>query len=526
MTGETVTSHPSSDPSQAATASTSPTVDLLVVGGGINGAGIALDALGRGLNVRLVEQQDFASATSSNSSKLIHGGLRYLEYYEFRLVKEALAEREVLLHKAPHLVKPMRFILPHRPHLRPAWMIRCGLFLYDTLGGRSTLARSKGLRFHRTNPLNSRLKKGFEYTDCWVDDSRLVVTNLLDARERGGMVENYVRCENAKPTADGWIVTLLHTQTGKIETVKAKCLVNAAGPWAQSFIEGKLQTRSPRKIRLIKGSHLIVPRTHTSPHSYILQNEDGRIVFVIPYLNDYTIIGTTDKEHKGTPETVAIDDEEVEYLLSVYNDHFRKQLTREDIVADYSGVRPLCDDESDDPSAITRDYTLSLERVDGQSPLLSIFGGKLTTYRKLSEAAMRQLIPVFPTLGEAWTRHSVLPGGDAPTHAVAREMAQRAAFIPAQTRARWLESYGTRYRLIVGDATNWAEMGEDLGGGLTTNEVDYLCESEWAVTAEDILKRRTKLYLIGPEDLPEKLEAYLAKRSTAPKTQAVREKAV
>jgi glycerol-3-phosphate dehydrogenase len=488
-------------------------VDLLVVGGGINGAGIALDALGRGLSVRLVEQNDFASATSSNSSKLIHGGLRYLEYYEFRLVREALAEREVLLHKAPHLVKPLRFILPHRPHLRPTWLIRCGLFLYDTLGGRSSLARSRSVRFGHQAPLKPEIKKGFEYTDCWVDDARLVIANLMDARERGGQIDNYVCCQNAKPTEDGWLVTLRHTKTSKTEIVQAKCLVNASGPWAQSFIEGKLATRSPRKIRLIKGSHIIVPRTHTSVHSYILQNEDQRIVFVIPYLNDFTIIGTTDKEHQGPPETVAIDDEEIEYLLKVYNNHFRQQLTRQDIVADYSGVRPLCDDESDDPSAITRDYTLELERVADTSPLLSIFGGKLTTYRKLAEAAMRRLTPVFPRLGESWTRQSVLPGGDAPRHAVASEMAQRAAFVPEATRERWLESYGTRYRLIVGDAQSWPEMGEDFGGGLTAKEVDYLCEQEWALTPEDILKRRTKLYLIGPANLPEKLQRYLAEKS-------------
>lgn len=493
--------------------SATKTVDLLIVGGGINGAGIALDALGRGLSVRLVEQNDFASATSSNSSKLIHGGLRYLEYYEFRLVREALAEREVLLHKAPHLVKPLRFILPHRPHLRPAWMIRCGLFLYDTLGGRSSLQRSHGVRFGENDPLKPKLKKGFEYTDCWVDDARLVVTNLMDARERGAQVENYMRCEKATPTEDGWLVTLKNIHTDETETVKAKCLVNAAGPWAQSFIEGRLETKSPRKIRLIKGSHIIVPRTHVGPHSYILQNEDNRIVFVIPYLKDYTIIGTTDKEHQGTPETVAIDDEEIEYLLKVYNDHFRQQLSREDIVADYSGVRPLCDDESDDPAAITRDYTLELEKVGGKSPLLSIFGGKLTTYRKLAEAAMNQLIPVFPTLGESWTKQAILPGGDAPRHAVAREMTQRAGFVPEATRSRWLESYGTRYRLIVGEAQCWADLGEDLGGGLTTAEIDYLVEQEWAVTAEDILMRRTKLYLIGPADLKDKVAAYLKNKA-------------
>jgi len=470
----------------------SPT-DLLIVGGGINGAGIALDAAGRGLSVRVVEQGDFASGTSSNSSKLIHGGLRYLEQKEFKLVKEALAERQVLLNKAPHLIKPMRFILPHRPHLRPAWMILCGLFLYDRMGGKSTLAKSKGIKFKPDNPLKASLEKGFEYTDCWVDDARLVIHNLIDVQKHAGIVSNYTVCTRAKADKEGWLVDLLDIPTGKEYQVRTTCLVNAAGPWAQNFIENKIGTKSSRKIRLIKGSHLILPRLYSGDQCYILQNEDKRIVFVIPYMDKYTIIGTTDKEHQGKPEDAAIDDQETDYLLKIYNDHFKKQIKREDIVSSYSGVRPLCDDESDDPSAITRDYTLSLEDVG--APLLNIFGGKLTTYRKLSEAALTELQKVFPGMQLAWTSNSTLPGGELSRKELYTEMQQRIGFVPEQTRNRWIESYGTLYRSIVKDARSMADLGKDLGGGLTEAEVSYLVRSEWARTPEDILKRRTKLYL-------------------------------
>ncbi|MEJ2669915.1 MAG: glycerol-3-phosphate dehydrogenase [Gammaproteobacteria bacterium] len=447
-----------------------------------------------------------------------------LEHYEFRLVREALSERDILRKKAPHLIKAKRFILPHRPHLRPTWLIRIGLFLYDTLGGRSTLATSRGLWFDASSPLQSHLVRGFEYTDCWVDDARLVIANLQALREKGGTIDNYTRCEKAFVQDGLWHVMLrdVPAGTGSAETnssdntaseprcVRARCLVNATGPWAQTFIEDRLKLASPRRIRLIKGSHLIVPRIYEGETCYILQNQDKRVVFVIPYLNDFTLIGTTDKVHTGSPETVNTDDDEIEYLLAVYNDHFKRILTRADIVAHYAGVRPLCDDESDDPSAITRDYTMSLQQLHGV-PWLSVFGGKLTTYRKLAETALNTLKPVFPHLSGPWTRYATLPGGEQPPELLASEVNQRCAFVPEDTRQRWLSAYGTRYRHIVRDAQTWEDLGEDLGGGLTEAEVRYLCETEWARCAEDILRRRTTLYLTGPESLTHRISQMINK---------------
>ena len=333
--------------------------DIAVIGGGINGVGIAADAAGRGLSVFLCEKDDLASHTSSASSKLIHGGLRYLEHYEFRLVREALAEREVLLAKAPHIVKQMRFVLPHRPHLRPAWMIRAGLFLYDHLGKREKLAGSKSLKFGPDSPLKSEITKGFEYSDCWVDDARLVVLNAMAAREKGAHVHTQTRCVSARRTKGLWHLNLERAD-GSLFSIRAKALVNAAGPWVAKFIRDDLKMESPYGIRLIQGSHLIVPKLYEGEHAHILQNEDQRIVFTIPYLNHFTLIGTTDREYTGDPAKVAITEGETDYLLKVVNAHFKKQISRDDILHSYSGVRPLCNDESDNPSAVTRDYTLAL----------------------------------------------------------------------------------------------------------------------------------------------------------------------
>lgn len=375
----------------------SSTLDLIVIGGGINGAGIAADAAGRGLTVGLYEASDYASATSSASSKLIHGGLRYLEHYEFRLVSEALAEREVLLRKAPHIAQPMRFRLPHRPFLRPAWMIRCGLFLYDNLGKRTTLPASKTVNLAQSGLLKPEMKVGFEYSDCWVDDARMVLLNVLAAKENGAETRNYCRVEAARREGGVWVVTIRDVMTDQTFERKAKALVNAAGPWVKQFFDDGLEQESPRNIRLIKGSHIVVPRIHDEPQAYILQNKDNRIVFMIPYLDKFSIIGTTDVEYKGDPREVAISDDEVDYLIDIVNQHFVQQLTTEDVVWTYSGVRPLCDDESDSPQAITRDYTLELDAELDQAPLLSVFGGKLTTYRKLGEAALKKLEPLYQT---------------------------------------------------------------------------------------------------------------------------------
>lgn len=486
--------------------------DVAVIGGGINGVGIAADAAGRGLSVFLCEKDDLASHTSSASSKLIHGGLRYLEHYEFRLVREALAEREVLLAKAPHIVKPMRFVLPHRPHLRPAWMIRAGLFLYDNLGKREKLPSSKSLKFGADSALKSEITKGFEYSDCWVDDARLVVLNAMAAREKGAHVHTQTRCVSARRAKGLWHLNLERAD-GSLFSITAKALVNAAGPWVAKFIRDDLKMESPYGIRLIQGSHIIVPKLYEGDHAHILQNEDQRIVFTIPYLNHFTLIGTTDREYTGDPAKVAITDGETDYLLKVVNAHFKKQISRDDIQHSYSGVRPLCNDESDNPSAVTRDYTLALSGGGEEAPLLSVFGGKLTTYRKLAESAMAQLMPYFTQMRPSWTATATLPGGEDMTtpQALSAQIRDKFDFVPTEISRRWATTYGSRtWRMLEGVET-LADMGEHIGGGLYTREVDYLCSEEWATTAHDILWRRSKLGLFTTPAEQEKLAAYLGK---------------
>lgn len=493
--------------------------DIAVIGGGINGVGIAADAAGRGLSVFLCERDDLASHTSSASSKLIHGGLRYLEHYEFRLVREALAEREVLLAKAPHIVKPMRFVLPHRPHLRPAWMIRAGLFLYDNLGKRKKLPASRSLRFGDDSPLKPAIKRGFEYSDCWVDDARLVVLNAMAAREKGAHIHTRTQCLSAKRAGGIWHVELQH-EDGTRFSLRAKALVNAAGPWVAQFIGENLQQRSPYGIRLIQGSHIIVPKLYEGEQAFIMQNEDRRIVFAIPYLGRYTMIGTTDREYHGDPAQVSISDEEIFYLLGVANSHFRRQLEPKDILHTFAGVRPLCDDESDNPSAVTRDYTLSLSAELKQAPLLSVFGGKLTTYRKLAESAMAQLAPFFPNMGERWTANASLPGGegmDSPDM-LTEELLAKIKGIDLTLARRWASLYGSRVWSMLGDVRSVAELGEPLGQGLHALEVDYLRRQEWATRTDDILWRRTKLGLSFTAQETAQLQQYLDAQPAAVKT--------
>jgi glycerol-3-phosphate dehydrogenase len=397
----------------------SPIYDLIVVGGGINGTGIAFDASGRGLSVALCEQADLGNGTSSASSKLIHGGLRYLEHYEFRLVRASLAEREVLLAMAPHLIKPLRFVLAHRPHLRPAWMIRIGLFLYDHLSSRNKLAGSVGRKLAPAasdNPLNDSIHYCFEYSDCRVDDARLVVSNALGAQERGARIMVRTRCIAASRKGGLWHVELEDLLTGRRFGLCARGLVNAAGPWAQRLVEQQMSATSPRNVCLIKGSHFITRKLYEGDRAYILQNEDQRAVFVIPYNQDFSLVGTTDKLFDGDLAHPAMDSEEEQYLLNVVNRHFKRQISHEDILFRYSGVRPLCDDESASPSAMTRDYTLELQADEqGKAPVLHVFGGKLTTYRRLAEAALHTLKPHFPSMTDSWTRHAALPGGDVGT---------------------------------------------------------------------------------------------------------------
>lgn len=486
--------------------------DLAVVGGGINGTGIAADAAGRGLLTFLCEQHDLASHTSSASSKLVHGGLRYLEHGEFRLVREALAEREVLLAKAPHIVHPLRFVLPHQPHLRPAWMIRTGLFFYDHLGRREKLPASRALRFGADSPLQEHLRRGFEYADCSVDDARLVVLNAMAARERGAHVHPRTRCVSARRSKGLWHLHL-ERDDGSLYSIRARALVNAAGPWVAQFLRDDLRQRPPYGIRLIQGSHLVVPRLYEGEQAYILQNEDRRIVFVIPYLERFTLIGTTDREYLGDPAKVQISDEETGYLLAVVNAHFKRQLHREDILWSFSGVRPLCDDESDEPSAVTRDYTLALQGAPGEAPLLSVFGGKLTTYRKLAEAALAELAPTFPRLGPAWTADAPLPGGEnmSSPEDLAVELLARYPWLSASVARRWATSYGTRSWRLLDGVKGETDLGEHLGAGLYAREVDYLCREEWAENADDILWRRSKLGLFLDAAQKLRLAEYLAR---------------
>ncbi|UPQ87457.1 glycerol-3-phosphate dehydrogenase [Vibrio sinaloensis] len=493
------------------------TFDVIIIGGGINGAGIAADAAGRGLSVGLFEAQDFASATSSASSKLIHGGLRYLEHYEFRLVSEALAEREVLLKKAPHVAQPMRFRLPHRPFLRPAWMIRCGLFLYDNLGKRTTLPASEGIDLSKSGLLKPEMKKGFEYSDCWVDDARLVLLNVLAAQENGAEIRNYCRVENARRVGDIWHVSVKNVITGEQFTRKAKALVNAAGPWVKQFFDDGLEQTSPRNIRLIKGSHIVVARIHDEPQAYILQNQDNRIVFMIPYLDRFSIIGTTDVEYQGDPRKVAIDQNEIDYLIDIVNQHFVTQLNSDDVVWSYSGVRPLCDDESDSPQAITRDYTLELEAELDQAPLLSIFGGKLTTYRKLGEAALTKLKPYLPHMGNAWTADHALPGGNFSCNReqLAETIHANYPFLPLALILRYVTQFGTYTWQLLANVSSKQEMGTEYSNsahGVYQREVDYLLEHEMVRTLDDLIWRRTKLGLYLSTEEQQALADYLSSK--------------
>lgn len=484
--------------------------DLAVIGGGINGVGIAADASGRGLSVFLCEKDDLASHTSSASSKLIHGGLRYLEHKEFRLVREALAEREVLLAKAPHIIRPMRFIMPHRPHLRPAWLIRTGLFFYDHLGKREKLLGSNNVYFKEDSPLNSAITRGFEYSDCAVDDARLVVLNAMHAREKGADIVTRTRCLSARRDGQYWVIDL-ENEHGQFQ-IKAKALVNAAGPWVAQFIKQDLELKSPYGIRLIQGSHIIVPKLYEGDKAFIMQNDDRRIVFAIPYLDQYTMIGTTDREYQGDPAQVQITQAETDYLLEVSNAHFKKQLTQADVIWTFAGVRPLCDDESDNPSAITRDYTLALSQEnDEQAPLLSVFGGKLTTYRKLAESAMQQLKAFFPEMKGSWTATEALPGGEnmESVEQLMREIRAQVTDASEALVKRWASAYGSRIWNILGEKSSVEQLGQHFGQGLYAKEVDYLCNAEWVTTSQDVLWRRSKLGLSFTQKETEALDAYL-----------------
>lgn len=483
--------------------------DVLVIGGGINGAGVAADAAGRGLNVVLCEKNDLGSATSSASSKLIHGGLRYLEHYEFRLVKEALAEREVLLAKAPHIMWPLRFRLPHQSHLRPAWMIRAGLFLYDSLAKRNVLPRSRKVKPAKGEPLNSSITTTFEYSDGWVDDARLVVLNALEARDQGATILPRTECVRAIRRKKHWVATL-RGANGEQQEVTARSIVNAAGPWAASFIERLEQTSSPGAMRLVKGSHIIVPKLYDSEEAYILQSKDKRIVFVIPYEEDFTLIGTTDENFQGDPGSVAISESEKDYLVSIVNDYFTRSVSKQDIVHTYSGVRPLLEEANASAQELTRDYKVVMTG-DKTSPLLvNIFGGKITTYRTLSEHAVNKLVSYFPGAKAAWTKSVPLPGGSFSSQSKLNSaLARQYPWLPAQLIARYVRQYGMLCNRFLSDKQQLSDMGEDFGCGLYQAEVDYLCKNEWAQTTDDILWRRTKQGLRLSSQQTQNLKLYL-----------------
>ena len=486
--------------------------DLLVIGGGINGAGIARDAAGRGLSVLLIERDDLAAHTSSSSTKLIHGGLRYLEYYEFRLVAEALAEREVLLSAAPHIIEPLAFVLPHEPHLRPAWMIRAGLFLYDRLGGKTTLPKSFGVDLADSRwgaGLKPRFRRGFVYADARVDDSRLVVLNARDAQTKGARISVRTRLVRARRANGLWRAELA-TADGKSETVSARGLVNAAGPWVKDVLNSVSAEPAQANVRHVKGSHIVVPRVHPEEHAYILQNADDRIVFIIPYQDNYSLIGTTDLA-VDEYDHPAIGPDETGYLLSLVNGYLEQPLEASDIVWTYSGVRPLYDDGSDNPSAVTRDYVLKIDGEDG-APLLSVFGGKITTYRKLAEQALGELAPFFPQMKAAWTRNATLPGGDLPgrdRNAWIARLCDRYRELPAPFLRAIAKRHGTAALDVLGDARTTLDLGEDFGAQLTAREIDYLVAHEWARTAEDVLWRRTKCGLPMTELERQRVAAYL-----------------
>ncbi len=489
--------------------------DVVVVGGGVNGTGIAMDAAGRGLKVLLCEMNDLASATSSSSSKLIHGGLRYLEHYEFRLVREALAERESLLRNSPHIMWPMRFRLPHRPHLRPAWMIRTGLFLYDHLAKREILPGSRSIRFDSSDPLKPDITKGFEYSDGWVDDARLVVLTAKKAQQFGAQIRTRTKCVKAEQGNTHWKITLRDMTSERETTVTAKAIVNASGPWVSKLFGETLSMPAPKMIRMVKGSHIVVPRLNKGDEAYILQNEDERIVFVIPYEDEFSLVGTTDVDYEGDPKKAKISPEETDYLLDIVNSHFKRQLAPSDVVWSYSGVRPLMDDEEENAQKASRDYSFEVNSEKGKAPLISVFGGKITTYRKLAEAATDKLCQFFPEAGGRWTKTGVLPGGDFSNQEELEATLKRDfPWLEQKVIERYVRTYGTSSYEILRDCHAMEDLGKHFAGTLYEREVGYLVCNEWAMTSEDILWRRTKQGLYALESDVEALDRYLMKTVT------------
>jgi glycerol-3-phosphate dehydrogenase len=492
-------------------------VDLLVIGAGINGAGIARDAAGRGLSVVLCEKGDIAQGTSSRSGKLVHGGLRYLEYCEFRLVREALIEREVLLRMAPHIIWPMRFVLPHDKAQRPVWLIRLGLFLYDHLGGRERLPASRGLDLRHAaegRPLREDYSRGFEYSDCWVDDARLVILNAKSAAELGARILPRTECVAARRVDGMWQADLVDRITGIARQIRARILVNSAGPWVDRVLDRTIGRNAEKRVRLVKGSHIVVPKHYAGSHAYLFQNPDKRVIFVNPYEDDYLLIGTTDIPYEGEPDEVAIDHAEIEYLCGVVNRYFTRAIGPADIIHAFSGIRPLYDDAAGNPSAVTRDYVFDIDAASETAPLLSIFGGKITTYRKLAEHALEKLKPFLPSLNRPWTATVPLPGGDMVEADFERYLIGLKTtypWLPADLAKHYARLYGTRASRVIGDARCLGDLGRCIGDRLYEAEVRYLVAEEWAATAEDILWRRTKHGLHLPADAAQIVDGWLGR---------------
>jgi glycerol-3-phosphate dehydrogenase len=496
-----------------------PVFDLAIIGGGINGCGIARDAAGRGLSVFLCEKDDLANGTSSRSTKLIHGGLRYLEYYQFRLVREALHEREVLLNTAPHIIWPLRFILPHHKGLRPAWLIRLGLFLYDHLGGRKTLPGTTGVNL-LTDEAGQVLKKnfslGFEYSDCWVMDSRLVVLNAMDAAEKGAEIRTRSPLREATRTGKTWQLKIFDKPSNEEFQIEAKVLVNASGPWLDQLLNHISHTETKEHIRMVKGSHIIVKKLFDHERAYIFQNADGRIIFAIPYENKFTLIGTTDGDFHGNPDKVSISQEETDYLCKAASEYFLQEIANEAVVSSFSGIRPLFDDGKSEAKAATRDYVLKLDTGENKAPLLSIYGGKITTYRKLAESVLAKLCPFLPGMGKEWTEKSVLPGGDFRPNDFDLEVRKLLNLCPVlnkQLATRLFRTYGSCVYEMTGRIKDNSDLGTPFGHDLYGFEVDYLIAREWARCAEDVLWRRTKLGLFLSAAEAETLDVYIKKKA-------------
>lgn len=477
--------------------STHTEYDVFVVGGGINGCGIARDAAGRGFSVCLAEMNDFGSGTSSGSTKLIHGGLRYLEHYEFRLVREALMEREVLWGMAPHIIWPLRFVLPHHKGLRPAWFLRLGLYFYDYLGGRKLLPPTKTLDMRRDaagKPLKPLFEKAFEYSDCWVNDARFVVLNLRDAETRGARIMARTKVVSARREDEVWIIET-ETSKGTRETVTARLLVNAAGPWVDNFLSNAAGRNDVHNVRLVQGSHIVVKRLFEHDRCYIFQNADNRIIFAIPYEDDFTLIGTTDHDFTGSLDKIEITEEETVYLCDAASEYFAKPVTPDQIVWTYSAVRPLYDDGASAAQEATRDYVLRAETEDGRAPLINIFGGKITTYRKLAESMLEEIEKFLGKRGKPWTAGATLPGGDFPAtgyDSMVAGLRRAHPWLDETFARRMVRLYGSEAKDIIGSAGSPEDLGRHFGDTLYEAEVRHLIEKEWAATAEDILWRRTK----------------------------------